>query len=146
MSIWINLEILVISEFPLASLVNLGFQVLTKWVQVIINHQYGPFAHVMEMGKNWLKDTSVKHNVVNRHNFPNWTSFSYSVTVWKVSILGIFPVHIFLHLGWIQREIQTISSYLAQLQENTGQKNSEYRQFSQCDYQPLPEEQQHKTM
>ena len=50
---------------------------------------------------------------------------SMHVTAWKVSVFGIFLVHIFPHLDWIRRDTQNAVK--------TGQKNSEYGYFfTQC--------------
>ena len=50
----------------------------------------------------------------------------------KVSVFGVFLVHIFPHLDWILRDT-SISPYSVQMRENTDQKNSKYRHFSSSD-------------
>ena len=56
-------------------------------------------------------------------------------TAWKVSIFGAFLDRIFPHLDWIRSDTPYLSvfsrtPFSVQMQENTNQKNSEYRHFS----------------
>ena len=54
------------------------------------------------------------------------SSFSHkSSTTWKLSIFGVFLVHVFPHLGWIW----SISPYSVQIRENTEQKNTDTDTF-----------------
>ena len=54
------------------------------------------------------------------------------VTVWKVSVFGVFLVRIF-RIWTEYREILRISSYSVQMRENTDQKISEYVHFSRSE-------------
>ena len=54
------------------------------------------------------------------------------VTVWKVSVFGVFLVRIF-RIWTEHREILRISSYSVQMRENTDQKISEYVHFSRSE-------------
>ena len=53
----------------------------------------------------------------------------FRVTVWKVSVFPVFLVCIFPHFDWILWD-SPISPYSVKMQENTDQKNCEYRDFS----------------
>ena len=58
-----------------------------------------------------------------------WKHFRHYDTAWKMSVFGVFLVHIFPHSDWIRGD-QSISPYSARMRENINQKNSEYRHFS----------------
>ena len=49
-----------------------------------------------------------------------------NITVWKVSVFGVFLGRIFAHLDWIQRDKRVCSPNAGKY----GQKNSEYGNFS----------------
>ena len=52
--------------------------------------------------------------------------------MWKVSVVGVLLVPIFPHLNWIRRNTPYLSD-LSKTQENTDQKNSEYRHLYRSD-------------
>ena len=78
-------------------------------------------------GKNWLKETFVKHHVVNRHNFPQKNNFFIQCHCVKSVRIRNFSGLYFPKFGLC---IQSIPPYLFRMRENTDQKNSEYRYFS----------------
>ena len=47
---------------------------------------------------------------------------SWIITVWRVSLFGVFLLRIFSHLNWIRRD----TPYLVKMRETTDQKSSEY--------------------
>ena len=53
--------------------------------------------------------------------------------VWKVSVFGVFLVHIFPHLLWIWGDM-SISPYSVQMRMNADQKKSKYKHFLSSDW------------